>query len=92
MSDIGGDGFRDECDVFGIWSHTDPAALVALGHAKRSGIPYELEIRNHHVGRTFVEPTEHVRHLELRPKHDPDRAVRNGGEADAKLSLRTRVA
>jgi amidophosphoribosyltransferase len=49
---------------------------AAIGYAQASGIPYELGIiRNHYVGRTFIEPTQHIRQLGVRLKHSANRAV-----------------
>jgi amidophosphoribosyltransferase len=49
---------------------------AAIGFAQQSGIPYELGIiRNHYVGRTFIEPTQHIRQLGVRLKHSANRAV-----------------
>ncbi len=51
----------------------------ALGFAKQSGIPFELGIiRNHYVGRTFIEPSDHVRHLGVKLKHNGNRAILEG--------------
>jgi len=51
----------------------------ALGYAKESGIPFELGIiRNHYVGRTFIEPSDHVRHLGVKLKHNGNKAVLAG--------------
>jgi amidophosphoribosyltransferase len=51
----------------------------ALGYAKQSGIPFELGIiRNHYVGRTFIEPSDHVRHLGVKLKHNSNRAMLEG--------------
>lgn len=48
----------------------------ALGYAKESGIPFELGIiRNHYVGRTFIEPSDHVRHLGVKLKHNGNRTM-----------------
>jgi amidophosphoribosyltransferase len=48
---------------------------AAIGYAQASGIPFELGIiRNHYVGRTFIEPTDHIRHLGVRLKHNANRA------------------
>ena len=50
-----------------------------LGFAQESGIPYELGIiRNHYVGRTFIEPTQSIRALGVRMKHSANRAVVEG--------------
>jgi amidophosphoribosyltransferase len=44
-----------------------------------SGIPFELGIiRNHYVGRTFIEPTDHVRHLGVKLKHNANQAILKG--------------
>ena len=52
---------------------------AALGYAAASGIPFELGIiRNHYVGRTFIEPSERIRHLGVRLKHNPNRAKLKG--------------
>jgi amidophosphoribosyltransferase len=51
----------------------------ALGYAKESRIPFELGIiRNHYVGRTFIEPSDHVRHLGVKLKHNGNRAILEG--------------
>jgi amidophosphoribosyltransferase len=53
----------------------DSGVPAALGYAAQSGIPFELGIiRNHYVGRTFIEPSERIRHLGVRLKHNPNRA------------------
>jgi amidophosphoribosyltransferase len=42
-------------------------------------LPFELGIiRNHYVGRTFIEPTDHIRHLGVRLKHNANRAHIDG--------------
>jgi amidophosphoribosyltransferase len=52
---------------------------AAIGFSQESGIPYELGIiRNHYVGRTFIEPTQQIRALGVRLKHSANRAVVNG--------------
>jgi amidophosphoribosyltransferase len=54
----------------------DSGVPAAIGYAQQSGIPYELGIiRNHYVGRTFIEPTQHIRQLGVRLKHSANRAV-----------------
>jgi amidophosphoribosyltransferase len=53
----------------------DSGVPAALGYAAESGIPFELGIiRNHYVGRTFIEPTDQIRHLGVRLKHNANRA------------------
>ena len=57
----------------------DSGVPAALGYAQASRIPYELGIiRNHYVGRTFIEPTQQIRQLGVRLKHSANRAVVNG--------------
>jgi amidophosphoribosyltransferase len=52
----------------------DSGVPAALGYAQASGIPFELGIiRNHYVGRTFIEPTDHIRHLGVKLKHNANR-------------------
>lgn len=49
----------------------DSGVPAAIGYAQESGIPFELGIiRNHYVGRTFIEPTDQIRHLGVRLKHN----------------------
>ncbi len=57
----------------------DSGVPSALGYANAAGIPFELGIiRNHYVGRTFIEPSDHIRHLGVRLKHSPNRAKIRG--------------
>jgi amidophosphoribosyltransferase len=52
----------------------DSGVPAALGYAQESGLPFELGIiRNHYVGRTFIEPTDQIRHLGVRLKHNANR-------------------
>ena len=53
----------------------DSGVPAALGYAEKSNIPFELGIiRNHYVGRTFIEPTQAVRQLGVKRKHNPNKA------------------
>jgi amidophosphoribosyltransferase len=57
----------------------DSGVPAAIGYAQASGIPYELGIiRNHYIGRTFIEPTQQIRALGVRLKHSANRAVVSG--------------
>lgn len=57
----------------------DSGVPAALGYAQASGIPYELGIiRNHYVGRTFIQPTQSIREFGVRMKHSANRAVVEG--------------
>ncbi len=54
----------------------DSGVPAAIGYAQYSGIPFELGIiRNHYVGRTFIQPFQSVRELGVRLKHSANRAV-----------------
>ncbi|WP_026439220.1 amidophosphoribosyltransferase [Acidocella facilis] len=57
----------------------DSGVPSAMGFAEAAGIPFELGIiRNHYVGRTFIEPTDQIRHLGVRLKHSANRAMIEG--------------
>jgi amidophosphoribosyltransferase len=57
----------------------DSGVPAALGFARASGLPYELGIiRNHYVGRTFIQPTQSVRELGVRMKHSANRSAVEG--------------
>jgi amidophosphoribosyltransferase len=50
----------------------DGGVPAAIGYAQESGIPYELGImRNHYIGRTFIEPTQEMRDLKVKMKLSP---------------------
>jgi amidophosphoribosyltransferase len=54
----------------------DSGVPAAIGYSQAAGIPYELGIiRNHYVGRTFIEPTQSIRELGVRLKHNANRSV-----------------
>ncbi len=57
----------------------DSGVPAALGFAREAAIPFELGIiRNHYVGRTFIQPTQSVREIGVRMKHSANRSVVNG--------------
>ena len=57
----------------------DSGVPAAMGYAAESGLPFELGIiRNHYVGRTFIEPTDRVRHLGVKLKHSANASVLAG--------------
>jgi amidophosphoribosyltransferase len=57
----------------------DSANSAALGYAEQSGIPFELGlIRNHYVGRTFIEPSQVGRNSKVRLKYSAVREVLDG--------------
>ena len=57
----------------------DSGVPSAIGFAAESGMPYDLGIiRNHYVGRTFIEPSDEIRHLGVKLKHNANRSVIEG--------------
>lgn len=57
----------------------DSGVPAALGYSQEAGVPFELGIiRNHYVGRTFIEPTQQIRALGVKLKHNANRAVIDG--------------
>ncbi len=53
----------------------DSGVPASIGYAEAAKTPFELGIiRNHYVGRTFIEPTDHIRHLGVKLKHNANRA------------------
>lgn len=53
----------------------DSGVPAALGYSQAANIPFELGIiRNHYVGRTFIQPTDNIRHLGVKLKHNPNPA------------------
>src|SRR5205814_2498452 len=57
----------------------DSGVPAAIGYAQQSGLPFELGIiRNHYVGRTFIEPTDQIRHLGVKLKHNANRSNLEG--------------
>jgi len=57
----------------------DGGTPAALGYAQESGIPFEYGIiRNHYVGRTFIEPTQQIRAFGVKLKHSANRAMIEG--------------
>lgn len=50
----------------------DSGVPAAIGYAQESGIPFELGlVRNHYVGRTFIEPEQNIRHFGVKVKLNP---------------------
>ena len=53
----------------------DSGVPAGLGFAEEAGVPFELGIiRNHYVGRTFIEPSDQIRHLGVKLKHNANAA------------------
>jgi len=57
----------------------DSGTPGAIGFAAEAGVPFDIGIiRNHYVGRTFIEPAEHIRHLGVKLKHNANKAILAG--------------
>ena len=57
----------------------DSGVPAALGYAEKSNLPYQMGIiRNHYVGRTFIQPTQAGRKSSISRKHSPNHSVLNG--------------
>ncbi|MBM3537048.1 MAG: amidophosphoribosyltransferase [Alphaproteobacteria bacterium] len=57
----------------------DSGVPAAIGYAAEAKLPFELGIiRNHYVGRTFIEPTDQIRHLGVKLKHNANRSMIEG--------------
>lgn len=57
----------------------DSGVPAAIGYSLQSKIPFELGIiRNHYVGRTFIEPTDRIRHFGVKLKHNANLEVIKG--------------
>lgn len=57
----------------------DSSNAAAIGFAKAAGLPFDLGlIRSHYIGRTFIEPSERIRHFGAKLKYNPVRSVLEG--------------
>ena len=57
----------------------DSGTPAAIGYSLESGIPYAMGIiRNQYMGRTFIEPTDHIRNMGVRLKLNVNRALIRG--------------
>src|SRR6476620_2640980 len=57
----------------------DSGVCAAIGYAEASDIPMRMGlIRNHYVGRTFIEPQQSIRHFGVRVKLNPVRSILDG--------------
>ncbi|UCF36886.1 MAG: amidophosphoribosyltransferase [Acidobacteriota bacterium] len=57
----------------------DSGVTAALGYAEESGIPFDFGlIRNHYVGRTFIEPKQSIRHFGVKVKLNPVKDILEG--------------
>ena len=54
----------------------DSGVPAAIGYAQAANLPFELGlIRNHYVGRTFIEPSDRIRHLGVKLKHNANKGT-----------------
>ena len=68
---------RVEADV--IVPIPDSGVCAAMGYAEESGIPLRMGlIRNHYVGRTFIQPQSSIRHFGVKVKLNPVRSILEG--------------
>ncbi len=66
----------------------DSGVTAAIGYAAESGIPFNLGlIRNHYVGRTFIQPEQRVRDFGVRMKLNPVRSLLEGKRVGADRRL-----
>ncbi len=57
----------------------DSGMYAAVGYSQESGLPFETAmIRNHYVGRTFIQPTQDMRDFSVRVKINPVRSMIKG--------------
>lgn len=57
----------------------DSGTYAALGFARASGIPFEIGmIRNHYIGRTFIQPTQYLRDFRVKVKLNPIKDILKG--------------
>ena len=70
---------ENHVDVDVVVPVPDSGVPAAVGYAQHSGVPFELGIiRNHYVGRTFIQPTQSIREYGVRMKHNANRAAIEG--------------
>ena len=61
----------------------DSGVAAAIGYSQESGIPFAFGlIRNHYVGRTFIEPRKAIRHFGVKVKLNPVRELLTGKRVD----------
>jgi len=57
----------------------DSGVPAALGYSQESGIPFDLGIiRNHYIGRTFIQPSQSIRSFGVKIKHNPQVKIIEG--------------
>ncbi|MCF6320350.1 MAG: amidophosphoribosyltransferase [Rhizobiaceae bacterium] len=67
------------CDVDIVIPVPDSGTPAAIGFAQGANLPFELGIiRNHYVGRTFIQPSDSIRHIGVKLKHNANRKLIEG--------------
>ena len=67
------------CDVDVVVPVPDSGVFAAHGFATASGVPYDMGlVRNHYIGRTFIQPTQQIRNFGVRVKLNPVREILAG--------------
>jgi amidophosphoribosyltransferase len=76
-----GENLAREANIDGdlVMPFPDSGNYAAIGYAHASGIPLEMGmIRNHYVGRTFIQPTQSMRDFSVKVKLNPVRSLLKG--------------
>ncbi len=69
----------DDVEVDIVMAVPDSSNQVALGYSHQSGVPFDMGfIRNHYVGRTFIEPDQQIRDFGVKIKLNPARSAVEG--------------
>ncbi|MBL4903989.1 MAG: amidophosphoribosyltransferase [Desulfocapsa sp.] len=77
MGEIMAREFQVDADF--VMPFPDSGNYAAIGFSRASGIPLEMGmIRNHYVGRTFIQPTQSMRDFNVRVKLNPVRSLLKG--------------
>jgi amidophosphoribosyltransferase len=70
---------EQRCDADVVVPIPDSGVCAAMGYAEASGIPLRMGlIRNHYVGRTFIQPQSAIRHFGVKVKLNPVRSILEG--------------
>lgn len=77
---IGGElAAESPCEADIVVPVPDSGTPAAIGFAQSANIPFELGIiRNHYVGRTFIQPNDNIRHIGVKLKHNANRKLIEG--------------
>ncbi len=76
-----GQNLAQECTVEAdfVMPFPDSGNYAAIGYAQKAGLPFEMGIiRNHYVGRTFIQPSQSMRDFSVRVKLNPVREILRG--------------